>query len=156
MSAGDDAVADDAGRAVDVAQEVVEGPHPLLQASGKVAPVGGGNDPGDGVNGDDAFLGLGVAVNGEGNAFVGKGAVDPSLDGGQFVGGELAEGVKQGQSGRPGLARGEEHFVVDGRVKGVVVKVHGLRRPVGGWSRGVGAGRFLAGDGNKYSIRQIF
>ena len=72
---GNHAVVNDAGLAVHVFQEVVEGAHPLGQPIGHLTPVGGGHHAGDGVYGDDSLLGLGVPVDGEGDALAGEGAI---------------------------------------------------------------------------------
>ncbi len=65
---GDDAGAQDLGRPVDVGEEDVERPHPLLEAAGKALPLGAGQDARNDVEGDDALFGLVLAVDGEGDA----------------------------------------------------------------------------------------
>ena len=54
--------------AVDVGEEHVERPDALLEALGELPPFGLGEHPRDDVEGDDAFLGVLVAVDREGDA----------------------------------------------------------------------------------------
>ena len=53
---------------IDVAQEHVERAHPLLQALFEDRPLLRRHDPRDHVEGDQPFLGFGVAIDGEGDA----------------------------------------------------------------------------------------
>ena len=54
--------------AVDVLEEKVERPRPLLQPARKVSPFLARHDAGDNVEGDQSLFGLGIAVDREGNA----------------------------------------------------------------------------------------
>ena len=53
---------------IDVAQEHVERAHPLLQALFEDRPFLRRHDPGDHIEGNQPFLGFGVAIDGEGDA----------------------------------------------------------------------------------------
>ncbi len=64
----DDIGAQDIAAVIDVAQEHVEGAYPLLQALFEDRPLLRRHDPGDHVKGNQPFLGLGVAIDGKGNA----------------------------------------------------------------------------------------
>ena len=65
---GDDVGAQDVAAVIDVAQEHVERADPLLQALFQQGPFLGRHDPRDHVEGDQPLLGLGVAIDGEGDA----------------------------------------------------------------------------------------
>ena len=65
---GDDVGAQDVAAVIDVAQEHVERADPLLQALFQQRPFLGRHDPRDHVEGDQPFLGFGVAIDGEGDA----------------------------------------------------------------------------------------
>ena len=84
-----DAVLDDAGRAVDIGQEEIEGLEALGQAGLELAPLAGREDARQAVDGDDAFVAFFVAVDLERNAFAGEGAGDLVLDIGQVRRGRL-------------------------------------------------------------------
>ena len=64
----DDIGAQDVAAVIDVAQEHIERAHPLLQAFFKERPFLGRHDPRDHVEGDQPFLGFGVAIDGKGDA----------------------------------------------------------------------------------------
>ena len=53
---------------IDVAQEHVERAHPLLQAFFEDRPLFRRHDPRDHVEGNQPFLGFGVAIDGKGDA----------------------------------------------------------------------------------------
>ena len=53
---------------IDIIEEGVQGADPLLDPAFEEAPFGGGDDAGDQVERDDPFIGLGRAVDGEGDA----------------------------------------------------------------------------------------
>ncbi len=65
---GDDIGAQDIAAVIDVAQEHVERAHPLLQALFEDGPFLRRHDPRDHVEGNQPFLGLGVAIDGKGDA----------------------------------------------------------------------------------------
>ena len=65
---GNDVGAQDVAAVIDVAQEHVERADPLLQAFFEEGPFLGRHDPRDHVEGDQPFLGLGVAIDGKGDA----------------------------------------------------------------------------------------
>ena len=65
---GNDVGAQDVAAVIDVAQEHVERAHPLLQALLQDRPFPGRHDPRDHVERDQPFLGLGVAIDGKGDA----------------------------------------------------------------------------------------
>ncbi len=65
---GNDVGAEDVAAVIDVVQEHVQRAHPLLQALLKQGPFLGRDDSRDHVEGDQPFLGRGVAIDGEGDA----------------------------------------------------------------------------------------
>ncbi len=64
----DDLGAQDVAAVIDVAQEKIERAHPLLQALFQDGPFLGRQDPRNHVEGDQPFLGVGIAVDRKGNA----------------------------------------------------------------------------------------
>ena len=92
---GNDSGLEDVAGAVDVGEEEVQRPDPLLEAARQAAPFRPGQDARDDVEGDDPLFGLVVAIDGEGDADaaeeefglgppvgkgVARGAVQPALD----------------------------------------------------------------------------
>ena len=73
MSAGIDAVGDDPPRAVDVVDESVDRPHPLLEPGREPRPFARGEDARDDVERDDPLGRLLVAIDGEGDAEAAEG-----------------------------------------------------------------------------------
>ena len=65
---GDDIGAQHVAAVIDVAQEHIERAHPLFQAFFQDRPLFRRHDPGDHIERDQAFLGLGVAIDGKGDA----------------------------------------------------------------------------------------
>ncbi len=65
---GNDVGAQDIAAVIDVAQEHVERAHPLLQAFFEDGPFLARHDPRDHIEGDQPFLGFGIAVDGKGDA----------------------------------------------------------------------------------------
>src|SRR4029079_9961694 len=59
---------EDRSRSVKIGQEHVERTHALLEAAGKMRPFGLGENPRDDIEGDNPFFGVGVAIDGEGDA----------------------------------------------------------------------------------------
>ena len=133
---GDHAVGDDAGIAIDVFQKPVQSSDALREARFEQPPVGPRDDAGHAVDGDDAFVGLVVAVDGEGDAFVRERARDPFLHTAQLVVGHPPQGVVQGTAVLAGRTVVQEHLIVERSIEIVVVEVH-LRGP---WRTGVGTG----------------
>ena len=64
----DDAGLQDALPVIDIGQEGVERPHPLLQPGRERAPFGGGDDPRNDVEGDEALRVAALAIHREGDA----------------------------------------------------------------------------------------
>ena len=60
---------------IDVVDEGVERPHPLFDAGRKPAPFRGRKHPGNDVEGDEAFGGFVVAIDGEGDALAAETAL---------------------------------------------------------------------------------
>ena len=120
----DHAVGDDAGLAVDVLQKPVQGADALGEAGFEPPPLDAREDAGHAVDGDDALIGLVVAVDRERDAFVREGACDPLLHAAQLVAGEPPQGVVQRPAVRAGRAVGQEHLVVDRSIEIVAVEVH--------------------------------
>ena len=56
-------------------------------------PLGSREEPGHAVDGNDALVGLVVAIDGEGDAFGGEGVRYSLLDRADFLVGEPAQGV---------------------------------------------------------------
>ena len=65
---GDAAGADDLLAVIDVIEEGVERPHPLLDAAFEEPPLGGGDDARHEVEGDQPLKRILAAVDGEGDA----------------------------------------------------------------------------------------
>ena len=65
---GHDIGAQDVAAVIDVAQEHVERAHPLLEAFFEERPFLGRHDPRNDVEGDQPFLGFGVAIDRKGDA----------------------------------------------------------------------------------------
>ena len=72
---GDDAVGEDLPRAVDVVDEGVDRPHPLLEPGREPLPFGGGEDARDDVERDDPLGRLLLAIDGEGDAEAAEGGL---------------------------------------------------------------------------------
>ena len=88
--AGDDAVSEDFGVGVDVAQEEVEGGDALGEAALDAVPLLGGDEAGEQVVGEDALGAFIAAVDGEGDALGEEGEVGRLLAALDFIVGRLA------------------------------------------------------------------
>jgi hypothetical protein len=86
--AGDDAVGEDFGVGVDVAQEEIERGDALGEAALDAVPLLGGDEAGQQVVGEDALGAFVAAVDGEGDALGEEGEVGGLLAALQFVGGQ--------------------------------------------------------------------
>ena len=104
---GDETVADDARRAVDVSQEVLERPDPLHHPGGHPGPLRGGEDARHYVEGERSLL----AVEVEGDALVHEGTGQPGGAGRDVLGSHLGQGGGHRGVGHPGLAVPPDHLV---------------------------------------------
>ncbi len=137
------AVLDDGGIPVDILQETVQSLETLGEAGLELAPFLAGHHPGKAVDGNDALVGLFVAVDREGYALVRKGAGHAILDVGQVFGGEPEEFFVDSLAVLAGCSVRQEHLVIDGRIEIVIVEKHvcnscgrrvgGIIRDPGGW-----------------------
>ena len=91
----DDPVREDQPVVVDVVDEQVQGPDPLLQPALDPVPLVGGDQPGDRVERDDPLDPLVAAVDGEGDPLMPHHQVGRPVAALQLVGPELAEPVVQ-------------------------------------------------------------
>ena len=121
---GDHTVLDDAGLAVDILQEAIQGLKALGEAGLELAPVATGHCPGQAVDGDDVLVGLAVAVNREGDALVRKRAHHTIMDVAQVCAGEPEQGLLELAAMLPGSSVRQEHLVIDRRVEIVTVEIH--------------------------------
>ena len=103
----DEAVADDARRAVDVVEEELQRPHPLGHPRRHGGPLGAGEDPGHHVEGERALL----AVEVEGDALVHEGPGQAGGPGRDVLGSHLGQRGGHGGVGRPGRAVTADHLV---------------------------------------------
>ena len=96
---------------IDVAQEHVERAHPLLQALFEHRPFLGRHDPRDHVEGDQPFLGFGVAIDGEGDADPAEQQLRLLAAIFQGVRRRLLQPAGELQVGRAEVAAGPVHFI---------------------------------------------
>ncbi len=104
---GDEAVADDAGRAVHVVEEELEGAHPLGHPVGHPRPLGGGEDARHHVEGERSLLPVEV----EGDALVHEGPGESGGAGRDVVGAHLGQRGGDRGVGRPGRTVPPDHLV---------------------------------------------
>ena len=108
----DDARLEDLLVVVDVVDEGVQRPHPLLEAALEADPFLQGHDPRHDVEGDQPLGTLFLAVNGEGDSDTVEQCVRLGAFLAQAVGRLLLEPPAIAQVVGPGAAVAEKHFVV--------------------------------------------
>ena len=89
--AGDDAVGEDFGIGVDVAEKQIERGDALGEAALDAVPLLGGHQPGQQIVGEDALRSFFAAVDGEGDALGEEGQIDRLLAALQLVGGQAGQ-----------------------------------------------------------------
>ena len=110
-----DAGAQDLARAIDILDEQIERVDALGQALLQEPPFGGGHDARDNVERDQALGGVGLAVNGEGDADAAEnefGLAAPVIEN---VGRHFLEPLRQLAIGRPHLVTVVTLHLVEGR-----------------------------------------
>ncbi len=109
---GHDAIVEDLAVVVDVADEQVERPDPLLEPALDHGPLAGGHQPGDRVEGDDTLDPLAASVDGEGDALLPHREVGQAVATLELVRPQLHQTFMQRRVMRPRAARPLEHLVV--------------------------------------------
>ena len=109
--AGDDAVGEDFGVGVDVAQEEIESGDALGESALDAVPLGRGDEAGKQVVGEDALGAFVAAVDGEGDALGEEGEVGGLLAALELVGGQAGEGLGEGAVVGAQFAVGFAHLV---------------------------------------------
>src|SRR5579872_5221771 len=92
---GNDVIANDFLVVIDIMQEQIQRSDALDEAGLDVAPLRGGNNPGDEIEWEDAFGSLVVAVNGESDALVEEGKVGHLPAFLELLVGQLVEAIEQ-------------------------------------------------------------
>ena len=122
-------VFDNTGFVVDVLQKQVQGFQTLGQTAFQEPPIFAGEDPGKAVDGNDSFFAFRIAVDREGDSFVGKRARHPFLNTADLFARQAAQGLAERPPMFPCCSVGQEHLVIDGRVKIVGVEFHSGNSP---------------------------
>ena len=117
-----DAVVEDPRLVVDVAQEEIEGAHPLDQSRLEPGPLVGGDHPRAEIQGKRPLRARFVAVHGEGDALVAKGQVGEGAAAAELDGRERPDALDDVGIVQAGRAVGLEDLVEE--ALGVVVAEH--------------------------------
>ena len=117
--ARDDAVGEDFGVGVDVAEKQIERGDALREPALDAVPLLGGDQAGQQIVREDALGAFFAAVDGECDALGEEGEVDRLLAAAQLVGGQGGKGFGERAVLRPHLSAGRAHLIV-GLVERVV------------------------------------
>jgi hypothetical protein len=108
------ALPEDQLAAVDVLEEMVQGPHPLLEPGLQPGPGAGRDDAGDHVERKDLLDALLVGIDREGDAVVAEGAQRSLVAFPELDQAEVLEVIEEPPVGAPRLGRRRQHLVVKG------------------------------------------
>ena len=117
--ARDDAVGENFGVGVNVAQKEIQRGDALREPALDAVPLRGGHQARQQIVGEDALRALFAAVDGEGDALGEEGEIDRLLAPLQLVGGQAGQRLGKRAIRRPHLAAGLAHLV-EGLVERIV------------------------------------